>query len=83
LPLGLFTMLVYSIEHEMTVTPLDFFLRRTGLLLFSINTVKQTKENVITYMSSVFRWSDEEKDRLVNELETEIKYAVVPVDLQN
>lgn len=82
LPLGLFSMLVYAIEHEMAVTPLDFFLRRTGFLLFSIDTVRQSKERVIHYMQTVFGWYEEEKARLEEELERELNFAVIPADLQ-
>lgn len=81
LPPGLFAMLVYAMEDEMVISPLDFFLRRTGFLLFSIDVVQKTKEKVLHYMAEVNGWPEEVRERYGKELETELRYAVVPVDM--
>jgi hypothetical protein len=39
---------LYSIEHEMAVKPVDFFIRRTGALFFDIAFVQRWKEAAIT-----------------------------------
>ena len=78
LPLELFVSLRYSIEHEMVVTPLDFFHRRTGMLLFDIKSVLEWKETVIEDMAKLLHWSEEEKDAYTKELDEEIERATTP-----
>ena len=78
LPLDLFVSLRYSIEHEMVVTPLDFFHRRTGMLLFDIKSVLEWKEAVIEDMAKLLHWSEEEKDAYTKELDEEIERATTP-----
>lgn len=72
LPLALFGKLLYALEYEMAATPVDFYLRRTGKLLFDIASVEKTKDGVIRYMSSWFGWTQEEKEQFVEELEKEL-----------
>ena len=78
LPLDLFVSLRYSIEHEMVVTPLDFFHRRTGMLLFDIKSVLEWKEAVIEDMAKLLHWSEGEKDAYTKELDEEIERATTP-----
>jgi glycerol-3-phosphate dehydrogenase len=73
--LPLFARLVYAIENEMTFTPSDFFVRRTGFLYFNIQEVIHWKDAVIQYMSQRFRWSKEEENKHRQVLENEIKVA--------
>ncbi|MGN1401271.1 MAG: glycerol-3-phosphate dehydrogenase/oxidase [Bacillus sp. (in: firmicutes)] len=75
LPLSLFIQLQYAIEHEMVYTPIDFFNRRTSLILFDIQAVRQWKEEVIAYMASALDWTDEEVSRYKEELEEELYFA--------
>jgi glycerol-3-phosphate dehydrogenase len=56
LPPVLLGRLQYSLEEEMTATPTDFFIRRTGALYFNIDWVRQWQEMVIAYMASYFGW---------------------------
>lgn len=74
-----FAKLVYGIEHEMIATLVDFYFRRTGDLLFNINTVLQTKVAVSRYMADRFNWTDEEKQKQEAVLEIEIKAATNPI----
>ena len=78
LPLALFVSLKYSIEHEMTATPLDFFNRRTGMLLFDIKSVSKWKEAVIEEMAKMLHWSAEEKAAHMKELDLEMEMATTP-----
>ncbi len=72
LPKTLFAKLHYALEAEMVVTPIDFFLRRTGAILFDIDLVKTYKEPVINYMEDYFQWDKDTKNKRANELEDEL-----------
>ncbi|ULT58403.1 glycerol-3-phosphate dehydrogenase/oxidase [Neobacillus drentensis] len=80
LPPSLFAKLVYGIEEEMTVTPIDFFYRRTGAILFNIDLVNKWKKQVIAYMGMRFNWTDHDKKNYSQELEEALKAAVFPED---
>lgn len=67
--------LKYAIEAEMIATPVDFFYRRTGALLFNLNWVYEWKEKVVNYMSTVFNWSEEEEKHRRDELQKAIETA--------
>lgn len=81
LPLDVFAQLVYAIEQEMVVKPVDFFIRRTGALFFHIDWVRAWKTPVIAYMANTFGWNETEKKAYTDELEQRLTEAVVPVDL--
>jgi glycerol-3-phosphate dehydrogenase len=83
LPLVLFAQLKYAMEYEMVYTPVDFFNRRTGALLFDIDTVRAYKEQVVDYMGEELEWSKEAKQKYQKELEKEELYATVPIDEMN
>ncbi|HJV16245.1 MAG TPA: glycerol-3-phosphate dehydrogenase/oxidase [Bacillales bacterium] len=77
LPLPLFAKLVYAMENEMIVTPIDFFNRRTGAILFDIKTVRQYGQKVIAYMKDKFGWTEKEIQQQTLALEHELTEAVV------
>lgn len=60
LPPMLWAQLEYCLEHEMMVTPADFFIRRTGALFFQIEWVRQWEEAVWTYLVHECRWTKEQ-----------------------
>jgi len=74
-----FGALMYGIEHEMVVTPTDFFVRRTGAMFFHVDWVRQWKDPVVKYMSKFFQWSVEETDKYRKELEHELVVATETV----
>ena len=80
LPSVLWVKLKYALEHEMVVTPLDFFFRRTGSLLFNIELVQLFKTEVIQYMTNFFQWSEEQKKSFSLELEGAIKEVILSSD---
>ena len=80
LPSVLWVKLKYALEHEMIVTPLDFFNRRTGSLLFNIESVQQYKAEVTQYMKNYFQWSEELKKSYSLELEGAIKEVILSTD---
>jgi glycerol-3-phosphate dehydrogenase len=79
LPIWLLALLVYSIEKEMTVQPADFFIRRTGALFFNIEFVKRWGEPVIAYMTDRFGWTSAQAHKYMEELNVNLREAVIPV----
>ena len=75
LPRVLYAQLMYAIHHEMAMKPVDFFIRRTGQLLFNIDNVYKWKDQVQTEMSSIFNWTEQEQNYYRQELEKEIQNA--------
>ncbi|KAA9016452.1 glycerol-3-phosphate dehydrogenase/oxidase [Niallia endozanthoxylica] len=73
LPLALYAQVMYSLENEYAYTPVDFFLRRTGALLFQIQWVKKWRTPVIELMSQKLGWSAEKKEQFHLELEKQIQ----------
>lgn len=67
--------LVYGLEQEMVVTPADYFIRRTGSLLFQIDWVREWKQAVTLFMKEKLDWDESTMDHHVAQLEMEIKYA--------
>ncbi len=80
IPSLLFAQLVYAIYYEMAATPCDFFNRRIGAVLFNIDFAQKWKSPVIAYMSEIMCWSEEEKQKFTNELETVLQRSVPPID---
>nr|WP_263323515.1 glycerol-3-phosphate dehydrogenase/oxidase [Neobacillus sp. Marseille-Q6967] len=80
LPFVLFAKLVYAIKEEMVATPLDFFNRRTGALLFNIQSVEKWRKPVIAYMADQFQWTDKEKKKHSLALEEALRSSATPVD---
>ncbi|MFJ7745376.1 glycerol-3-phosphate dehydrogenase/oxidase [Peribacillus sp. NPDC097295] len=75
MPQVLFLQLEYALEHEMIATPVDFFFRRTGTLLFDIDLVQTHKEAVIKYMAEYFGWNESVTVKRTKELEQAIQGA--------
>ncbi|MGG3564344.1 glycerol-3-phosphate dehydrogenase/oxidase [Neobacillus rhizosphaerae] len=80
LPLDVYVQLLYSLEEEMTVTPVDFFIRRTGALYFNIQGVQKWKQAVIDMMAKYLEWTGEEKANYQDELEIQLNDAVNPTE---
>ena len=80
LPIVLWAKLKYAIEHEMAATPVDFFNRRTGALLFDIETVRNYQKQVISYMADAFKWDTAAGNNFENQLNQELSFAVKPAD---
>lgn len=79
-PVSLLAQVEYSITHEMTTTPVDFFVRRTGAVFFNIHWARKWKKAVMDYMAERLNWSREQKMRFQEELDQELHDAVVPKD---
>lgn len=59
----------YALREEMTLTPVDFFLRRTNHMLFMRDTLDELIEPVLNEMANFYEWSEEEKQQYRNELQ--------------
>jgi glycerol-3-phosphate dehydrogenase len=79
LPLVLAVQLQYAIEQEMTVKPVDFFIRRTGNLFFHIEEVRRWSAPVISAMAALLGWSGEQTASYTAELELKLTEAVEPL----
>lgn len=67
----------YCIHHEMVVSPLDFFVRRTGMLFFYMNRLPDLIQPVMQEFKRYFEWSDEKVNEEVKKLSQVIKEATL------
>lgn len=65
----------YSLDEEMTLTPVDYLSRRTNHLLFQHDTINDIKDGVVNEMARYFNWSDAEKDAQMKKLNDTIDEA--------
>jgi glycerol-3-phosphate dehydrogenase len=49
----------FSVQKEMVVTPMDFFLRRTGMLYFHIDRMEKLKAMVLNFFKAYHGWTEE------------------------
>ncbi|TCJ02857.1 glycerol-3-phosphate dehydrogenase/oxidase [Cytobacillus praedii] len=82
LPVKLWVKLKYALENEMAATPIDFFNRRIGAILFDIETVRTYQEQVMNYMTDYFKWNQDARAKFELQLQQALKDATVPSDLQ-
>jgi glycerol-3-phosphate dehydrogenase len=68
LPVILKAELVYSMEHEMCLSPADFFIRRTGALYFDPEFVKHWKNAVTEFMAYHLSYNTGLKQKFSNDL---------------
>jgi glycerol-3-phosphate dehydrogenase len=73
-----FVRLVYAIDYEMAAKPIDYFIRRTGALLFDIASVRRWKDRVTAFMANYLQWTEEQTAAYAEELEKALHQAVVP-----
>ncbi|WP_404409319.1 glycerol-3-phosphate dehydrogenase/oxidase [Jeotgalibacillus malaysiensis] len=76
---ALYAEVVYAIQEEMTVKPVDFFIRRTGRLFFDIHAVHAQKNVVLKLMQNLLEWDEATYQSYQEELENELHDAVEPV----
>ena len=66
----------FTIYHEMTCTPSDFFMRRTGRLFFDMPSVKRNKQYVIDEFANYFKWESHMIEKFRDDLEQNIALAI-------
>lgn len=59
LPLALLAQIYYAVHEEMAYSPVDFLVRRTGMLYFDIKHFTEYKEEVVNVMKQLLHYSDE------------------------
>lgn len=77
IPDVIFAKLIYGMEHEMIATPVDFYFRRTGDLLFDVESVQKWKTTVCSYMAHKFNWSKGDIAKRTSELDVELEAAAL------
>ncbi|WP_313891171.1 glycerol-3-phosphate dehydrogenase/oxidase [Psychrobacillus sp.] len=60
LPLSVLAELYYAIHYEMAYAPVDFLVRRTGMLYFHIEQYKALYMDVLTAMKQLLNYSEKE-----------------------
>lgn len=66
----------FTINHEMTCTPTDFFMRRTGRLFFDKPSVDNYKTAILNEFVKYFNWSEAATEIQLQELESKMDLAV-------
>ncbi len=78
LPTDLYAQLMYAIDYEMAITPIDFFMRRNADILFNVEQVILYKSEVLNLMQDEFKWTDDLKESYRKSLNNEILIATIP-----
>ena len=76
LTLAVYSEVVYAVQNEMIVKPVDFFIRRTGRLFFDINWVQLHKASILELMKNLLGWDEATYKTYQEELEKEIHDAI-------
>ena len=66
----------FTIKHEMTCTPTDFFMRRTGRLFFNSQSVILYKTFVVSLFKEHFSWDEKTTERHQRKLEEKLKSII-------
>ncbi|WP_017381398.1 glycerol-3-phosphate dehydrogenase/oxidase [Paenisporosarcina sp. TG-14] len=77
---AVYAEVVYAIQNEMMVKPVDFFIRRTGRLFFDINWVELHKVSIMNLMKNLLKWDEETYQAYQVELDKEMHDAVIPFE---
>lgn len=59
----------YAMRHEMALSPVDFFLRRTNYMLFMREKMTALVEPVLNEMARYYEWTEAEKVAMADQLE--------------
>lgn len=68
LSLGETASLRYSVQEEMTLTPVDYMLRRTNAILFHAHTAENIAGPVVAEMARLLEWDDLETEAQLQRL---------------
>ncbi len=67
----------FCIHHEMVISPLDFFVRRTGMLFFRMDRLPDLRQPIMEEFKKYFEWSDEKMCEELKKLNQAIKEATL------
>ena len=59
----------YAMKEEMTLTPVDYLLRRTNYMLFMREQMDTVLPDILLEMAAYYQWTDEEAARQKDQLE--------------
>lgn len=71
-PLAVALSVVYALEHEMVLTPSDYFIRRTQWMLFGINEMEGFIEGVLKTFQDYFQFDKAKYNRYLLNLQKEM-----------
>ncbi|MEQ2877378.1 type 1 glycerol-3-phosphate oxidase [Enterococcus asini] len=63
----------YAMTEEMTLTPVDYLLRRTNYMLFISERLMEIKDAVVAGMADFYQWDERTKERYQEELDAIIR----------
>lgn len=69
----LFSELEFCLKYEMCLSPYDFFVRRTGMMYFDMDTVKGTKEKIGEKFAAYYQWSADRLQAEMKKVDEEIE----------
>lgn len=69
LPLSLLAQIYYAVHDEMAYSPVDFLVRRTGMLYFNIESYKTYKNEVLQVMKELLNYSEQETVKYQSQLD--------------
>ncbi len=68
----LLAQIEYAIESEMAYTLTDFYMRRTNLIYFFPDHIKQTMQLAADFMARQLEWTDSQKEEYITEMQKEL-----------
>lgn len=77
LPLALLAQIYYAVHEEMAYSPVDFLVRRTGMLYFDIKHFHEYKEEVVQVMKQLLHYSEEQTIAFNKQLDILYKEATL------
>jgi glycerol-3-phosphate dehydrogenase len=66
----------FAIHHEMAIKPLDFIIRRSGLLYFNRPKIDRWKQPVIDYFAKELGWTESEREKHWVEVDNALQEVV-------
>ncbi|MFF2753936.1 glycerol-3-phosphate dehydrogenase/oxidase [Psychrobacillus sp. NPDC058041] len=77
LPLSLLAQIYYAVHDEMAYSPVDFLVRRTGMLYFNIEQYKTYKDEVLQVMNNLLNYSEQETVKYQSQLDKLLMQATL------
>ncbi|MFC4770536.1 type 1 glycerol-3-phosphate oxidase [Enterococcus hermanniensis] len=65
--------LLYALQAEMVVTPVDYLLRRSNYMLFISHRLMEIKDAIVDAMAEYFTWDQATKENYQSDLENQIR----------
>ncbi|TQR21019.1 glycerol-3-phosphate dehydrogenase/oxidase [Psychrobacillus vulpis] len=77
LPLHVLAQLYYAIHDEMAYSPVDFLVRRIGMLYFHVDQYKAYKDEVLQVMKNLLNYSEQEMLKFQKQLDNLLMQATL------